>query len=97
MSNKRDIIKKLSKRTLLTQKESEDVVNEILALIEEEVLDSGELKLVGFGKFFLYEHTPRPVRNPKTKEAMMLPRFKSLKFKASAKLKERIKSKTSGD
>ena len=53
MSNKRDIIKKLSKRTLLTQKESEDVVNEILALIEEEVLDSGELKLVGFGKFFL--------------------------------------------
>ena len=94
MSNKRDIVKKLAGRTLLTQKESESVVNELLKLIEEEVVSTGELKLVGFGRFFLYEHSSRPVRNPMTKKEMMLDPFKSIKFKASGKLKSRVKENT---
>ncbi len=94
MSNKRDIVKKLAKRTLLTQKESELVVNELLNILEDEVIATGEVKLVGFGRFFLYEHASRPVRNPMTKEEMMLHPFKSLRFKASNKLKERVKKET---
>jgi len=94
MSNKRDLIRELASRTLLTQKETEIVVSELFNIIEEQVLETGEVKIVGFGKFFLYEHTPRPVRNPMTKEEMMLKKFKSLKFKVSNILKEKIKKIT---
>jgi DNA-binding protein HU-beta len=94
MSNKKDIIKKLAKRTLLTQKESEMILNELFEIVEEEVLESGEVKFIGFGRFFLYKHAPRPVRNPLTKEEMTLKEYKSLKFKPSNKLKDRLKKKT---
>lgn len=95
MSNKKDIVKKLSKRTFLNQKESNSIINELLKIIEEEVVDSGEVKIAGFGKFYLYEHSPRPVRNPKTKEEMILNKFSSIKFKSSSVLKKRVKDKTS--
>ena len=95
MSNKKDIVKNLSKRTLLNQKESSLFLNEFLKIIEEQVIESGEVKIAGFGKFFLYEHNPRPVRNPKTKEEMILDKFYSIKFKPSSVLKERVKNKTS--
>lgn len=95
MSNKKDIVKSLSKRTFLNQKESNLILNELLKIIEEKVVESGEVKIAGFGKFYLYEHQPRPVRNPKTKEEMILDKFSSVKFKASSVLKERVKKKTS--
>ena len=95
MSTKKDIVKRLSKRTFLTQKESGAILNELLKIIEEQVIDSGEVKIAGFGKFYLYEHKQRPVRNPKTKEEMMLDEFSSIKFKSSSVLKKRVKNKTS--
>jgi DNA-binding protein HU-beta len=94
MSNKRTLVKKLAKNTLLTQKECEQVLTKLFEIIEEEVLETGEVKIVGFGKFFLYEHTPRPVRNPLTKEEMILKKFNSIKFKPSALMKQRVKDQT---
>jgi len=94
MSNKRTLVKKLANNTLLTQKECEQVLTKLFEIIEEEVLEAGEVKIVGFGKFFLYEHTPRPVRNPLTKEEMILKKFNSIKFKPSALMKQRVKDQT---
>jgi DNA-binding protein HU-beta len=94
MSNKRTLVKKLAKNTLLTQKECEQVLTKLFEIIEEEVLETGEVKIVGFGKFFLYEHTPRPVINPLTKEEMILKKFNSIKFKPSALMKQRVKDQT---
>jgi DNA-binding protein HU-beta len=94
MSNKRTLVKKLAKNTLLTQKECDQVLTKLFEIIEEEVLETGEVKIVGFGKFFLYEHTPRPVRNPLTKEEMILKKFNSIKFKPSALMKQRVKDQT---
>ena len=94
MSNKKDVIKKLSKRTQYSQKEIGNILNEFFQLVEEEALETGEVKFAGFGKFFMYEHKPRPVRSPLTKEEMMLKEYKSLKFKTSIRLKNRLKEKT---
>jgi nucleoid DNA-binding protein len=46
---------------------------------------------VGFGKFYLYEHAERPVRNPKTQEEMTLKSYKSLRFKQSNVVKKLLK------
>lgn len=89
--NKKDLAKKLAKKTFLTQKESTEIIEEILEIIANEVTHGEKVSLVGFGKFYPYEHSPRPVRNPKTQEEMILDPYKILKFKISPVLKKKMK------
>jgi nucleoid DNA-binding protein len=91
MINKKDIAKKIIETNLLTAKEGSKIVEEIFDYIQEALLNGEEISIVGFGKFFLYEHNPRPVRNPKTLEPMTLVPYKSVKFKLSDKLKRKFK------
>jgi DNA-binding protein HU-beta len=94
MVNKKALAKSLAKRTLLTQKESTQVVEELFDIIVDNLCDGEEVSVVGFGKFYLYEHKPRPVRNPKTQEEMILESYKSLRFKSSNVLKKLLKEKS---
>jgi nucleoid DNA-binding protein len=94
MVNKRELAKLVSKKSLLSQKESLQVVEALFESILESLEDSGEVSIVGFGKFYLYEHAPRPVRNPKTQEEMLLKPYKSVKFKVSDKVKKHFKDIT---
>lgn len=94
MANKRDMASVLAKRTLLTQKEAAQVIEQLFDMIVDKVNEDGELTIVGFGKFYLYEHKPRPVRNPKTQEEMTLASYKSLRFKSSNVLKKLLKNKS---
>lgn len=91
MINKKELAKRVSEKSLLTQAESLEfldlMLNEVLSSLE----DGDEVSLVGFGKFYLYEHASRPVRNPKTQEEMLLKPYKSVKFKVSDKIKKRFK------
>lgn len=91
MLNKKGLAKKLAKRTFLNQKEADMIVEELFEVILEELKAGEEISIVGFGKFFLYEHAPRPVRNPKTQEEMVLQSYKSLKFKSSNVIKKLFK------
>jgi nucleoid DNA-binding protein len=94
MVNKRELAKLISKKSLLSQKESLQVVEALFESILESLEESGEVSIVGFGKFYLYEHAPRPVRNPKTQEEMLLKPYKSVKFKVSDKVKKHFKDIT---
>lgn len=91
MINKKELAKRISKSTLLTQKESLDFLEVALEEIISALEEGNEVSLVGFGKFYLYEHSPRPVRNPKTQEEMTLKSYKSVKFKVSEKIKKHFK------
>lgn len=91
MLNKKGLAKKLAKRTFLNQKEADMIVEELFEVMLEELKAGEEISIVGFGKFFLYEHAPRPVRNPKTQEEMVLQSYKSLKFKSSNVIKKLLK------
>lgn len=95
MINKKELARRLAKRTFLNQKESDMVVEELFDLILDELKAGEEISLVGFGKFYLYEHAPRPVRNPKTQEEMTLKSYKSLRFKASNVVKKLLKNMSS--
>lgn len=92
MINKKELAKRISKNTLLTQKESLDFLEVALKEITSSLEEGNEVSLVGFGKFYLYEHSPRPVRNPKTQEEMILKSYKSVKFKVSEKIKKHFKN-----
>ncbi len=90
---RRQLAKQLSKRTLLNIKESDQVIEELFDLISEKIVEEKEIIITGFGKFYAYQHSPRPVRNPKTKEEMMLKPYYSLKFKPSDVVKKLLKTK----
>jgi DNA-binding protein HU-beta len=92
--NKKHLAKQLSNKTLLSAKESEQVIEELFNIIVENITDGHEVSIVGFGKFYSYKHNARPVRNPKTQEEMTLPEYKSIKFKVSNVIKEYLKKKT---
>lgn len=94
--NKKELARKISSKTLLSQKESLQVLDSIIDSVIEALESGDEVTLVGFGKFYLYEHSPRPVRNPKTQEEMNLKKFKSLKFKSSDKIKKYFKELNNG-
>ena len=91
MINKRELAKSISDKTLLSQKEALQVIEALIDSILSGLEEDGEVSIVGFGKFFLYEHSARPVRNPKTQEEMMLKPYKSVKFKVSDKVKKHFK------
>ncbi len=90
-TNKKQLIRDLSKRTLLSQKEGCYVLNELLEIILEKIKSGEEVNIVGFGKFYPYEHKPRPVRNPKTLEEMILEPYVSIKFKPCLSVKKELK------
>lgn len=91
MINKRELAKSISEKTLLSQKEALQAIDELVESIISGLEEDGEVSIVGFGKFFLYEHAERPVRNPKTQEEMTLKPYKSVKFKVSDKIKKHFK------
>jgi nucleoid DNA-binding protein len=94
--NKKDLAKELSDRTLLNQKESLDVIEKIFDIISDKVQDGEEISIVSFGKFYPYKHSPRPVRNPKTQEEMILKSYKVLRFKSSAVIKKAFRKQSEG-
>lgn len=91
MINKKDLAKRVSAKTLLSQKEALQVIDAFIDSVVESLEEEGEVSLVGFGKYYLYTHSPRPVRNPKTQEEMVLKSYKSVKFRVSDKIKKHFK------
>ena len=91
MVNKKDLAKKVAARTLLSQKEALQVIDSLFEAVVESLEEDGEVSIVGFGKYYLYTHASRPVRNPKTQEEMTLKPYKAVKFKVSDKIKKYFK------
>ena len=94
MLNKKELSKKLARSSFLTQKESALIVDEMFQIMIDELNGGEEISIVGFGRFYLYEHKPRPVRNPRTQEEMQLKSYKSVRFKSSSVVKKLLKEST---
>lgn len=93
MVNKKELARKLSEKTLFSIKESSQMIDVLFDCIAEELSSGNEVSIVNFGKFTLYKQKPRPVRNPKTMQEMVLDEFLSVKFKASTYIKDKVKNK----
>ena len=89
--NKKDLAKKISKKFKIPLLVSTKIVEFLLDEIAETVKSGDEVSLVGFGKFYPYTHASRPVRNPKTQEAMNLSEYTTIRFRVSQKLKKYLK------
>ena len=84
---KQDIAKTLVKKTELTQTQALAITNQFFDQIIEALKNGEDIKLSSFGNFVVREKSPRPGRNPKTGEEVMISARKVVTFKAGPKLK----------
>lgn len=89
---KSELIEQLSKKQpYLNQHDVELAVNCIVNKMAE-ALGSGErIEIRGFGSFSLVEHRARQGRNPRTGEAVSIPKKHSIRFKAGLELAKRVR------
>ena len=95
--NKNQLIRKLARNTELTADQAKVVVGKLIDIVVESLESGEDVNISKLGKFYLYHHKSRPVRNPKTNVPMMLSECKSVKFRPSTSLNRRIKKITRVD
>ena len=87
--SKTNIIKNISKKSLVSSVDAKSILESFLSLIKNKS-KSRLVKLSGFGSFSFKKTPERLGRNPKTKDSYIIPEHNKLNFKPSNKIKENI-------
>ena len=82
---KKDIVKNISSKALITSKASSLILEAFLSFIKQNKIH--QVKISKFGTYYLHKSPARIGRNPKTKEEFRIPASEKLAFKASNKVK----------
>ncbi len=89
-TTKHDLIAQIAGRTGITQADTKIVVEELLENISQFLEEQSSIEIRGFGTFYTKMRKPRPARNPKTGEIVLLNRRLVPLFKYSGDLKAKI-------
>ena len=87
--SKSDIVKNISKKSLVSAGESKIILESFLSLIKSSS-KLGPFKLSSFGTFSFKKTPKRFGRNPNTKDSYIIPELNKLNFKPSSKIKEKL-------
>ena len=90
--NKKELIKQISRKANLTQKEANNAVNAMLETIGKTLAKGGKVTLVDFGTFDAEYRKPRKGRNPKTNIEIPIAEKMVVKFKPGKELANRVNS-----
>ncbi len=82
---KKDIVKNISSKALISSKSSSLVLEAFLGFIKQN--KRRHIKISNFGTFYLHKTPARLGRNPKTKEEFKILPSEKLAFKASNKVR----------
>ena len=82
---KKDIVKNISSKALISSKTSTLVLEAFLSFIKQN--RAHKIKISKFGTFYSHRSPARIGRNPKTKEEFKISATEKLAFKASNKVK----------
>lgn len=87
---KTELVHRIKEKTGLSDSEIYLVVNTMLDEIVSSVKQGEPVQLTGFGKFELSERSERNGINPMTKEKIVVPASKSIKFKPANNVKKQF-------
>lgn len=88
--NKSDLVKYVSDKTLITERDAGIIIDVFLTGIKEGLNENQRVKLKDFGSFFLQERKARTALNPRNQELVDVPAKTVVKFKSAAKLHEMV-------
>ena len=83
-------IEKISTKNNQTPSQAKDTLETLLEIMKSTLASGEDVMISGFGKFQVNEKAPRKGRNPATGEDMMLKGRKTVTFKCSGGLRDRI-------
>ena len=72
---KADIIKSIQDQLGFPKDKSIDIVESVLEIIKQTLVNGEEVKISGFGKFYIIEKKARNGRNPHTGEHIIISRY----------------------
>lgn len=87
---KSEMIEALANKTGLTKTECEKVFNTTFEIFKDELAKGEKVSVAGFGTFKITERAARDGRNPLTGEKIKIKASKSVNFKLSIDLKDKI-------
>ena len=88
--NKAELVQAAAVKAEVSHRDAEIVVDALLELIEEQLVAGESVKISGFGIFEKKERAARVGTNPATGEKIQIPAARSIVFKPSKGLKEKI-------
>ena len=88
--NKAELVQAAAVKAEVSHRDAEKVVDAVLELIEEQLVAGEAVKVSGFGIFEKKERAARIGTNPATGQKIEIPAAKSVVFKPSRGLKEKI-------
>lgn len=89
---KSDLVSTVSESTGLSKADAARAVDAVFDSITAALADGGDVRLVGFGTFFVTKRAASMGRNPRTNEPMAIPAKTLPKFKAGLALKDAVSS-----
>ncbi len=91
--NKEELVKEISKKARVSQKQASEILTITLETIEKTVSKGKKVTLVGFGTFESRKRAARTGRNPQTGEEIKIPEKTVPVFSAGKKFKEIVNKK----
>jgi DNA-binding protein HU-beta len=85
-----EVVNHFAEKFGLKRAQVKELFEELASLASNEVKESGEFVLPGFGKLALSERKAREGRNPQTGETIQIPAKTTLKFRLSKGMKETV-------
>ena len=87
---KQTIINKISEKNNQTPSQAKNTVETLLEIMKSTLASGEDVMISGFGKFKVNEKAPRKGRNPATGKEMMLKGRRTVTFKCSGGLRDRV-------
>lgn len=88
--NKKELIAAMAEKTGSNLAQTREMLNAFQEVVEEALVEGDKVALVGWGTFSVQERKARTGRNPRTGEPLDIPAKKSVKFKASDAINEKL-------
>ena len=89
--NKQDLIGKIAKDTGVTKSSAGAAIESLLDGITRSLKKSESITFVGFGTFKTAQRKARVARNPRTGEAIKIPKRRVVRFSAGKALKSAVR------
>jgi integration host factor subunit alpha len=87
---KQTITEKIAKKNNQTPSQAKDTLESLLEIMKSTMASGEDIMISGFGKFQVNEKAQRKGRNPATGKTMMLKGRRTVTFKCSGGLRDRV-------
>ncbi len=88
--NKNQLVSAIAEKAEITKKDAEKFLKVYETVVKDALVSGDKVQSVGFGTFEVSERKEREGINPRTKETMMIPASKSVKFKVGKAFKDAV-------